>query len=87
MGKIIRDESIGGDIVTMALCIEWGVRRCNVAGCTERPNTIIQGMSPKAPLFGLCERHFQEANRPDGARLTLVFDDFDAFVAHIDNVC
>jgi hypothetical protein len=80
MMQIIRDEELGG-IMMIPLLIEWGVRRCNVKDCTEQPTTIITGMHPKAPLVGMCEEHFQAANKPDHSKVayTFVFDDFDAF--------
>ena len=32
-------------------------------------------------LVGLCEQHYQQANRPGGTRFTFEFDNFDAFAA------
>lgn len=75
--QIIRDE--GNGLLMIPLMIEWGVRRCNVKDCTATPNTIIVGQHPAAPLFGLCEKHYQEGAQPGGTDLTIVFDDFDAF--------
>ncbi len=79
--KVIRGEGPLGDIETMALCIEWGVRRCNQKGCRNKPNTIISGASKAVPLFGLCEEHYQQGNVPGGTSLSLEFDAFDAFDA------
>jgi hypothetical protein len=76
--KIIRDNELGG-IMMIPLLVDWHVRRCNVKGCAEKPNTIIAGTSEQVPIYGLCEQHFQLGNRPGGATITLVFDDFDAF--------
>jgi hypothetical protein len=76
--KIIRDEEFGG-VMMIPLFVDWHVRRCNVKGCTNEPNTIVQGLAPGIPLCGFCEEHFQEANTPDGTNFTLEFDDFDAF--------
>ena len=76
--KIIRDPETAG-VFTMALCIDWGVRRCNVRGCRERPTTIITGVSEEVPTLGLCEPHFEEGDTPDGLKGTFDFDDFDAF--------
>lgn len=73
--KIIRDE--GPDFGGRALCIEWGLTRCNQAGCRNAPNTIIQGASPEAPLFALCEEHFQQGNVPGGTKLSLEFGDLE----------
>ena len=69
--KIIRDESLMG----FALCISWGLTRCNQRGCQNYPNTIIQGASPGIPLFALCEEHFQQGNKPGGTKFDLVFEE------------
>lgn len=63
----------------LALMIEWGVRRCNVQGCKNKPNTIVTGMMEDHTILGFCEKHYQEGNVPGGAKFTLVFDNFDAF--------
>lgn len=76
--KIIRDEELSG-IMMIPLMVEWGVKRCNVDGCKEKPNTIVLELHPKVPIAGFCEKHFQEANVPGGADMRLIFDDFDAF--------
>jgi len=75
--NIIRDNELGG-LAMIPLLFDWGVRRCNVKGCTERPNTIVTGMVEGAAV-GFCETHYQQGNKPDGTNFTLVFDDFDAF--------
>ena len=69
--KIIRDDGL--DFSALALCMEWGLTRCNQRGCHNAPNTIIQGASPQAPLFALCEEHFQQGNTPFGTDLQLEF--------------
>jgi len=78
--KIIRDEECFGLMMIPLFC-QWNIKRCNVEGCCEKPTTIIivQGVAPDIPLCGFCEKHFQEANVPNGANFTLEFDDFDAF--------
>lgn len=76
--KIIRDEEYGGLMMIPLLC-QWGIKRCNVKDCREKPTTIVQGIAPDIPLCGFCEAHFQEANKPDGMNFTLEFDGFDAF--------
>ena len=73
---IIRDEVTFG-LAMIPLFVDWNVRRCNVDGCTDRPNTIVTGT--EAEIFGLCEEHYQEGNVPGGTTYNLVFDDFDAF--------
>jgi len=75
--KIIRDPELG--IVTMLpLFMSWKIRRCNVKDCREKPTTIISEPDKKL-LFGLCEEHFQQGNKPGGCNYSLEFDDFDAF--------
>ena len=76
--KIIRDEVMGG-LAMIPLLIVWGIRRCNVEGCTEKPNTIVGGLGDDIPVVGFCEEHYQAANVPGGAHFDLAFDDFDAF--------
>jgi hypothetical protein len=77
--NVIRDGS-GFSPHMMALCINWGIRRCNVKGCTDVPNTIIGNAGNNVPVFGLCETHFQEGNQPNKpVTLNLEFDDYDAF--------
>ena len=75
--NIIRDEEQDG-ISTPAfpiipLLVQWGIKRCNLAGCKNNPTTIIAGTD--APVFGMCEHHFQEATKFDGnVKLSLEFD-------------
>jgi hypothetical protein len=76
--KIIRDEE-GFGLFMIPLFFDWGIRRCNVKSCTEKPTTIIAGTSEEVPAYGLCEKHFQEGNQPGGCTFTLIFDDYDAF--------
>lgn len=78
--QIIRDEDTNG-LMMIPLLHEWGIRRCNVKGCREKPNTIIAGATSHVSAFGLCEAHFQQGNAPGGARLSLEFDGFDAWAA------
>jgi len=67
--NIIRDNELGG-LAMIPLLFDWGVRRCNVKGCTERPNTIVTGMVEGAAV-GFCETHYQQGNKPDGTNFTL----------------
>ena len=39
----------------------WNIRRCNVAGCTEKPNTIIGSAEPRPYVAGICEAHYRAA--------------------------
>ena len=76
---IIRDNECFG-IMMIPLFHQWNVRRCNFKGCTEKPTTIINYLTDdKIPMYGLCEEHFQMGNVPDGCRMELEFDSFDAF--------
>lgn len=74
---VIRDNELFGLAMIPLLC-DWDIRRCNVKGCTEVPNTIITEVLPDSP-FGLCENHFQEVVAKGEYDFTLVFDEFDAF--------
>jgi hypothetical protein len=76
--KIIRDNEMGG-LAMIPLLFEWKVRRCNVKGCTNRPNTIVTGLADGVPVTGFCEEHFQQCAAPGGSQITLVFDEFNAF--------
>jgi len=75
--KIIRDTELGG-LMMIPLLMDWGIRRCNVKDCQEKPNTIVTGLVDGSPV-GFCEKHYQEANQPGGKKFSLIFDDFDAF--------
>jgi len=76
--KIIRDNELGG-LAMIPLFVDWGVRRCNVAGCPDRPTTIVTQLADDVPQAGFCEKHFQQANVPGGTTFTIEFDDYDAF--------
>jgi hypothetical protein len=78
--RIIRDNDWGG-LAMIPLLHDWGITRCNVEGCTNKPNTIIGNMGDNIPVFGLCEDHFQQCNVEGGSHLTLDFTPFDAFVS------
>ena len=76
--KIIRDNELGG-FGMIPLFVQWGIKRCNVEGCTNLPTTIVTGLGEGILIAGFCEDHFQEAKKPDGARFDLCFDYFDAW--------
>lgn len=76
--KIIRDTEHGG-VMLIPLLVDWGVKRCNVKGCTNKPNTIVTGLAEDVPIAGFCEECFQEANVPGGIKFELEWDDFDAW--------
>ena len=77
--KVIRGRHAG------ALCISWGIMRCNQLGCTNKPSTIVRVPADESPTgegitFGLCEDHYQwGARERGGVTYDLVFDDYDAF--------
>lgn len=75
--KIIRDEEFSGVMMT-PLLVNWGIKRCNQKGCTNKPNTVIAELKD-VPIFGLCEEHYQMCNTLGGGTLDLEWDDFDAF--------
>ena len=76
--KIIRDDKMYG-LAMIPLFVDYGIRRCNVDGCTDRPSTIILWLAPDIPRAGFCEEHYGQANMESGAKFDLTFDDFDAF--------
>jgi len=75
--KVIRDEELFG-LAMIPLFTQWGIRRCNVSGCTNKPTTIITEI-PGVEPFGLCEDHHGESKAKGELDFTLEFDDFDAF--------
>ena len=76
---IIRAENGLTTTAHLSLMIIWGVKRCNVAGCKNHPNTIVTGQMEDGTILGFCEEHYQQANVPGGSGFTLEFNDFDAF--------
>ena len=76
--ETIRDEATFG-LMMIPLFVEWGVKRCNIKDCTNRPSTIIRYLCDDAPLTGWCEEHYQQFKTEGRFEGTLVFDDFDAF--------
>jgi len=74
--EIIRDEECSG-IMMIPLLHQWGIKRCNFRGCKNNPNTIIVNATDEHITFGLCEEHYQLGNKPEGAKMDLVFDNSD----------
>ena len=75
--NIIRDESqngMAGPCITMIpLFVQWGINRCNIAGCLNAPTTIVSGISG-APVFGICEAHYIQFTSEDKfVNITLEF--------------
>jgi len=79
---IIRDEHCGG-IMMIPLWSQWGIRRCNMQGCRNKPSTIVTGQDAgEAGVFGLCDPHWKQlSSTPGGVDIRLEFDGFDAFTA------
>jgi len=75
--NVIRDEEMAG-ILMIPLFADWNVRRCNIEGCREKPTTIITDCHP-APVFGMCEEHYQDGVKAGSYKMRLEFDDYDAF--------
>lgn len=69
--KVIRDEECGG-IMMLPILIDWDIHRCNVKGCKNEPTTIVT--ETEAPVFGLCEDHYQEGVEKGKMKLELEFD-------------
>ena len=57
--KIIRDEGLRGNTFTTCLGIDWGIRRCNIEGCTEHILGAIVCDPEHGVTYGLCEHHYQ----------------------------
>lgn len=76
--QIIRDEETCG-LFTVALMVDWGIRRCNYKACREKPNTIVAMQDGVTHVFGLCEEHYQSCNVPGGGHLELEWDRYDAW--------
>lgn len=71
--KIICDEE--NPIMMIPLFVQWGVNRCNIKDCSEKPFSIITDASKEAPIFGMCEKHLKEAMATKGKyKLNLEFN-------------
>jgi hypothetical protein len=68
--NIIRDEEMCG-LMMIPLFNQWGINRCNVKGCVQKPTTILSGVI-KYP-FGLCENHYNEFKKAGKISCTLDF--------------
>lgn len=75
--KIIRDKEMGA-ITMLPLLTQWGINRCNLKDCTNKPSTIICGhkinSSKTAPTYGMCEDHWNEYKNTSGKRISLEWD-------------
>lgn len=75
--KIIRCKEQDGEnpcVAMIPLLVQWGIRRCNIAGCKNKPTTIVSGIY-RAPIFGLCELHYQDFSKEDKpVKFSLEFD-------------
>jgi hypothetical protein len=68
--NIIRDEEMFG-LMMIPLFNQWGINRCSVKGCTQKPTTIITGVIEQP--FGLCENHYNEFKEAGQMSCTLEF--------------
>lgn len=73
--KVIREDNQDGmdtpSIFMVPLLVSWGIQRCNVKDCANNPTTIIA--ETEAPVFGMCEQHYQEAIKKGKLTLQLEF--------------
>lgn len=73
--NIIRDEQQDGfdtpSLFMIPLLVSWGIKRCNIKDCKNNPTTIIT--NTEAPVFGLCESHYQEFKGKSKVQLNLEF--------------
>ena len=79
--RVIRDNELFG-LMMIPLFVDWGIKRCNIQGCRNKPNTLITETNDEVPVYGLCEEHFQAGNQGTPIDIMLEFDDYDAFAAH-----
>ena len=75
--NIIRDEGQAGQktacISMIPLFVQWGINRCNIAGCCNPQTTIVAGLKD-APVFGICEDHYLDFTNEDRVvNITLEF--------------
>jgi len=66
--NIIRDEETCG-LMMIPLFHQWGVTRCNISKCCEKPTTIITGVTNRP--IGLCETHYNECKKTGKLNYTL----------------
>jgi hypothetical protein len=71
--EVIRDEEMHG-LMMIPLFTQYGIHRCNVRECTEKPTSIILNIREDCPIFALCETHFQECHTTNKINYTLDFD-------------
>lgn len=60
--NVIRDEDFGG-LMMFPLLQQWGINRCNVKNCNNKPTTIIAGLTKELPKIGMCEKHYLESKK------------------------
>jgi hypothetical protein len=73
--KIIRDEVMTG-ILMIPLFQQYGIKRCNVKDCKEKPSTIVTECVDSAGYrldFALCEVHYQECKQSGKIDYSLEF--------------
>jgi hypothetical protein len=71
--NVIRDEEMNG-LMMIPLFQQWGIHRCNVRNCKEKPSTIITEITIECPVFALCEKHYNECKESGKISCTLDFD-------------
>lgn len=76
--SIIRDPD-GCHVFTQCLMMDWGIRRCNVENCTERPTTIWTLPDNKGAA-GLCETHYQQGLDDPDTTFHLILDNSDGII-------
>jgi hypothetical protein len=69
--NIIRDDELFG-LMMIPLFQQWNIHRCNIKDCKEKPTTIITGI-PDVPIFGMCEKHYDECKKAGKINHTLDF--------------
>ena len=69
---IIRDDELNG-LLMIPLLNDWGITRCNVKNCKEKPTTIITAIKG-VPKFGMCESHYKKAEDLGKINVSLEFN-------------
>jgi hypothetical protein len=67
--EIIRDNEMNG-LMMIPLFHQWGINRCNIKDCKEKPSTICVH---EQVTFGMCEKHYLEGKEKGTMKLQLEF--------------
>lgn len=74
--KVIRDPQWNG-LFMIPIFQQYGIKRCNVDGCENKPSTVITGCPTNdgdTCDFALCEHHYLESKESGTINYKLTFD-------------